>query len=161
MIAQILKTTALAPSENFPVCVAASKCASRYTYSSYEPVMLAPSTLHTLNVPFAITPKVAYPVPNITKSSTTATAPWKYESRSQVLSIEPVCLSREMRLPFCPCVTGPEGVYDPDLPVRITSLTIDGGIADESLTGTGVSHSIFPLVRFKAPNAPFEIEVPF
>lgn len=38
---------------------------------------------------------------------------------------------------------------------------MDGGTSDVPLSGTGVSHIIEPVVRFRAPNAPFEIVVPF
>ena len=41
--------------------------------SFYKPVIFPPSILHTLNVPSAFRP--SYPVPNITKPPTTATAP--------------------------------------------------------------------------------------
>lgn len=42
-----------------------------------------------------------------------------------------------------------------------TLLTTVGITWVESLAGTGVSHSIVPVVKFKAPNALFESEVPF
>lgn len=112
LIAEMLKKTRrLTLPENPPSSIAVSpNDGSRRTYSSYNPVTFAPSTLHTLNVPLAPASEAAYPVPNITQSSTTAMAPWKDESRSQVLSMEPVCLSSETRLPIGPLVTGPEGV---------------------------------------------------
>ena len=77
--------------------------------------------------------------------------------------MEPVVLSSEMRLPFARVKFSvcPEGVYCPDVPTRRASLTIDGGTGDVSLAGTGVSHRNVPVVRFKAPNALFESEVPF
>lgn len=53
------------------------------------------ASCHTLNEPC----RPAYPVPNITVSFTAAMAPWKYESRAHSLSMEPVRLSSETRLP--------------------------------------------------------------